>query len=310
MTRSKVVGGSRARLIGSRGATGVALVLAAGVLWSFGGVIVRGTTGLDAWHYLAWRSVGLIGMLWLLAAISGSNLPRATLSQPAIGWLAAVGLLFSSVMIIIALKTTTVANATFLASTGPVIAIVLALVVFSDRPTGGIIASATTALLGVGIMVLGEAEGGNLWGNIAAVASAVGFAVYSLCLRAEPGKDWSTAIWGQGWICLAVCIGAVALGGTVSAVSWQVLLPLFHGAVIICVGLLLFNRASSMVSAVNLTIIAQLETVLAPIWGWVILDELPPPTSIIGGAVIVIGVTGAGLAMVRPRTTIPPVAPT
>ena len=287
--------------------TGVGLVLAAGVIWSFGGILVRGTTELDTWQYLGWRSTGLIAMLWFLAAIRGANLPRATLAQPAIGWMAAVGLVFSSAMIIIALKTTTVANATFLASTGPVIALVLALVVFADRPTSGIIASTMTALFGVGIMVLGEADGGNLLGNLAAVASAVGFAVYSLCLRAQPGQDWTTALWAQGWICLGICIVAGLLGGLPAVASWQVLLPLFHGAVIICVGLLLFNRASSMVSAVNLTIIAQMETVLAPIWGWVFLDELPPPISILGGAVILVGVVGAGLAMVRPRKTIPPV---
>ncbi|MCG7505392.1 DMT family transporter [Mesorhizobium sp. IRAMC:0171] len=281
--------------------------MSAGVIWSFGAVLVRGTTTLDVWQYLGWRSIGLIAMLWVLAVLRGQNLPRATLRQAGIGWMAAVGLFFSSLMIIVALKTTSVANAVFLSSTGPVIALVLSGIVFSDRPTAGIVASALAALSGIGIMVLGDAGNGSSIGNIAAVASAAGFAVYSLCLRAQPGKDWSTSLWAHGWMCLLVCIVMAALKGPLFQGGWERAVPAFHGAIIIGVGLLLFNRASRMVSAVNLAIIAQTETVLAPVWGWALLAELPPMPSLVGGAVILIGVIGAGLATVRLATTIPPV---
>jgi drug/metabolite transporter (DMT)-like permease len=307
VSQSKVAGRLRTPLIGARGMMGVGLALAAGVIWSFGAVLVRGSTELDTWQYLGWRSVGLIGMLWLLGAARGVSLPRATLAQPPIAWIASVGLVFSSVLIILALKSTTVANATFLASTAPVIALVLALLVFADRPTRGIVVSALAALAGVGVMVVGEAGRGSLVGNLAAVGSAMGFAVYSLCLRAQPGKDWTTALWAHGWICLAVCVLVAILGGSGMRLGWQLLLPIFHGGVIIGCGLLLFNRASGMVSAVNLTVIAQMETVLAPLWGWVFLDELPPLTTILGGAIILVGVVGAGLAMVRSRGGVPPV---
>lgn len=307
MTRFGAVDGRRGELSGSGALVGILLVFAAGVIWSFGGVLVRGTTQLDIWQYLGWRSIGLVGMLWVVAASRGADLPRATLRQAGIGWMAATGLVFSSVMIVVALKTTSVASATFLASTGPVIALTLAVAVFPDRPTVGIVASALTALTGVGIMVLGDAGHGSLLGNLAAIASATGFAVYSLCLRARPGNNWSTSLWAHGWICLTVCIVAAAFSGSLFRTGWQVLLPLFHGGIIICAGLLLFNRASGMVSAVNLTIIAQTETILAPVWGWVFLAELPPLPSIIGGAVIMAGVIGAALAMVRASKTIPPV---
>ena len=100
--------------------------------------------------------------------------------------LAAGCLLLASIAFVYAVKTTTPANAAFLASLTPLVAVLLAKATVGERLTWVTIAAVAIAFVGLCITVIGDFEGGNLTGNIAALLSSVGFAGYAVCLRTDP----------------------------------------------------------------------------------------------------------------------------
>ncbi|HRE01294.1 MAG TPA: EamA family transporter, partial [Ilumatobacteraceae bacterium] len=74
----------------------------------------------------------------------------------------------------------------------------------------------------------------------------------------------------------------------------------FHGAVLIVVGTLLFNIGSRTVPAVAITVLAQSEIAFAPVWVYIALGEAPGIRSLIGGSIIVGAVIGKALFDARP----------
>jgi drug/metabolite transporter (DMT)-like permease len=293
---------------------GSMLALLAGTLWSFGGLTVRLAPDSDAWQYLIWRSAGLGIAVEAWSVLQGRGLltPRF-FGSGWIGWLAAICLSLAAVTFIFALKTTSVANALFLTSITPLLAVVLARAVLGEKLDWVTFGAIAVALIGVVVMVRGELGAGNLVGNVSAMLSSLGFAVYSVCVRREPGRDWLPSLVGYAWMTLLVCAAVTLVNGrTLVPPIQDVAMASLHGAVFIGVGITLFNLASPHVPAVGLTVLAQTEIVLAPIWVYLALGETPLPTTLAGGALILSAVFGMAIAGGRKglRKEPPPSPPT
>ena len=65
---------------------------------------------------------------------------------------------------------------------------------------------------------------------------------------------------------------------------------LLHGAVILAIGLVLLARGSRVVPGVTLVMLAQAETVAAPIWTYLVFNEVTTLSVIAGGMLILVAV--------------------
>jgi drug/metabolite transporter, DME family len=270
------------------------LAIGAGATWSFGAPIARSAQHADAWQYLIWRSIGVIVVVEVLTLLRHERprLPRAFRSGPVV-FVATLGLLAASFGFIYAVKNTTVANASFLASITPIIAIVISRIVLNERLTAVTIGAICLALVGLTITVAGDLQAGNLKGNAAALLSALGFAVYAVCVRSDPSADWAPVLPGYAFLMILLCGSACLVDGrTLLPPRGDVLLALFHGSVLIVIGTLLFNASALKVPAVAMAVFAQTELVLAPIWVFLKFGERPRPTTVLGGALILTAVIG------------------
>ncbi|MHC4983784.1 MAG: EamA family transporter, partial [Planctomycetota bacterium] len=115
-------------------APGVAMVLAAGVCLSFGGLIVRHIDAADIWLVVFYRSTAFtVTLLVYLAVIYRGRVLRPFL---AIGWeglVVALSLGAGSICYLLALSLTTVANVVFILSAGPFLTAMLGRVVLGER---------------------------------------------------------------------------------------------------------------------------------------------------------------------------------
>ena len=278
------------------------MALTAGVTWSLGAVTARTAHGMDAWQYLIWRSVGVIVVMGALAASRGEGSPfrRAFLA----GWVmrvACLSLMLASVAFIYALKNTSAANAAFLASVTPLLAVVLARVFIGEHLTLVTIVSIAVAFAGLLLMVTADGGGGNVKGNVAALLSSLGFAGYSVCVRSEPRRDWGPVMPGYALMAIVLCSAVTLVNGRGLVPPVQDIgRALLHGGVFIVVGTLLFNDASKHIPAVAMTVFAQTETVFVPLWIFLVIGERPAATSLVGGAVILTAVVGKAVFDARP----------
>lgn len=269
------------------------MAIGSGIVWSFGAVLKRLSADVDAFQYLIWRSIGIIVVIEVLSALRGQPLPtlRAWRSGR---WmmLANFGLFIASIAFVYAVDTTTAANAAFLGSLTPLVAVVFTRFLGEKLSRSTIIAIAV-GVVGLVLTVFGDLDAGNMLGNASALLASVGFAIYTISVRSDPTRDWSPVLSGYALLMIIVCsIVTIARDKPLVPAGDDIARALLHGAVFIVVGTLLFNAASKQVPAVPMTVFAQAEMVFVPIWGYFILHESPAPLAVLGGAIIFAAVIG------------------
>ncbi len=273
----------------------------AGVIWSVGALLTRLAGHADAWQYLIWRSVGVVVVMEIVSRVRGQGwmTPRA-FTQGRIMFIGTLGLMVASLAFVYAIKNTTAANAAFLASVTPLFAVVLSRVFLGERLTRVTIGALLLAMCGLAIMVVSDVNGGNMVGNVAALLSSLGFAVYTVCVRSEPHRDWSPILPGYASMMIVLCVIVTLLkGNPLLPPAADTTYALLHGGVLIVVGTLMFNIGSRTVPAVAMTILAQSEMAFVPFWIFLWFGEAPTMWALIGGAIILTAVIGKSVLDAR-----------
>lgn len=289
---------------------GSLFALSAGAIWSFGAIIARVADRSDAFQYLIWRSVGIVVVIEVLAIVQGRS-PRIVEAFTSGRRMMAANamLLLASLGFVYAVKTTSAANAAFLGSTTPLFGVIVARLFLGERinrRTGGAIALAFSGLV---IMVVGDLEVGNIVGDLAALSAAVGFACYTAIVRSAPHRDWAPVLPGYALMMIVICgVVTLANGKTLAPPAYDVSLALLHGGLFIVGGTLLYNSASKSVPAAAMTVFAQTEMVLVPVWAFIVLAELPETATLIGGTIIMVAVVGKAVLDARAHAETAPSA--
>ena len=271
--------------------------LGSGAVWSFGAITARLADEADAFQYLIWRSIAIIAVVEAIAVIRRRPpvTPQAYRSGPLM-LLACGCLLLASIAFVYAVKNTSPANAAFLASITPLVAVVLAHFTLGERLTVVTIVAVAVAFVGLLVTVAGDLGAGDMRGNVAAVMSSVGFAGYAVCVRSDVRRDWSPVMPGYALMMIVICsIITVSGGRTFVPPAEDIALAVLHGGVFIVVGTTLFNVASRQIPAVAMAVFAQTEMLFVPLWALIILDEQPSTQSLVGGAIIFSAVIGKAL---------------
>ncbi|GLS33850.1 EamA domain-containing membrane protein RarD [Mesorhizobium albiziae] len=281
---------------------GVALVTGSTVFFALAGVFTKSTTA-GPWTIAGWR--GLTGAALIAAYVLWRRRQGAgetTLRLGWRGWLLTVVGAVSSILFIASFKYTYVANVAVIYATVPFIAAAIEWALFRQRPRSRTMATAAISFAGVAIIVSGGLGAVNLFGDLLALAMTAGCALYLVMIRAF--RD-TPAVW-------AAAVSALIL----FAASWFVVDPLAVSAndvVVMCafgvsfaVAVILWTEGAKLLPAAEAGLLGTAEIPLAALFAWLLLAELPPATSVVGGAIILAAVlvhAGRDIATVRKDAT-------
>lgn len=278
-------------------ARGIVLIMAAGGFWSLGGLLFRLVEEATVWQVLLVRSVTLSLTLFCVMAARHRGAVFGefrTAGWPAVVGGCSLGITFTGFLF--SLAHTTVANAVFILSAAPFVAAPLAWLVLGERVRGATWAAMAVAVVGVGVMVAGGVRAGLVFGNLMALMTAVGFAVFAVSLRYGRRVDMLPTV------CVAGVITAVASGVMAESYIYTARdfgLSAAMGVVQIGAGMILFTMGSRHVPAAELTLLSLTEVVLAPIWVWLAMGEAPSVPTLVGGAIVFAAITGRALSGMR-----------
>jgi drug/metabolite transporter (DMT)-like permease len=145
--------------------------------------------------------------------------------------------------------------------------------------------------MGVLIMVGGQDNQSHIFGDIAALSAALGFAVFTISVRKGRTGDMMPAVFWSGVLCLPVMVLICIFTETPLRVgSKDALIALLLGIIQMGLGLLLFTLGSKTLPAAKMTLLALSEVFFAPLWVWLFLDERIPLQTLIGGSVILLAI--------------------
>ena len=280
---------------------GVALVLTAGIFWSFAGLAVRLIEHAVEWQILFYRSTTLVGFLccYILVARRGKFVASiqdgGTLAIKAGFWLS-----LAFVAWIYALTNTTVANALFMLSTAPFLAAIIGRLILKEvvLPSTWFFVALTTA--GVGVMVVEGLQLGTLFGTAMGLCAAIGFALFAVQLRQGRQTDLVPFVLWAGffaslWAGTMILLTSESFG--ISMRDW--LLCASMGVFQVGVGLVIFSHGSRHLSAAEITLLSMTEIVLGPLWVWLVIKEMPGFLTLIGGGIVMSAIAGQAIRTLR-----------
>lgn len=286
---------------------GMALVVAAAVLWSLMSLAIRLMGEAGTWQVLFYRSLALVPVLFAVIWRRSGGHPVARIMQA--GWpglIGGVGLVLAFAGAIFAIQSTSVANAVFLFAAAPLMTAVLAMLLLKEpvRPAtwGAIILAAA----GVFMMVReGLAMGAGL-GNLAALLSSVGFAAFTVTLRWGRLADMLPAVLIGGTLSIVAAGIVIALRGESFALPLRsILIAFVMGAGLLGLGMALYTAGSRVVPAAEIGLLSMAEVMLAPLWVWVFLGETASGGTLLGGAILIVAIALNAVTGMRHRP--PPV---
>jgi len=280
---------------------GMVLVVLAGILWSTQGLIFRQIHDAGTWATLFWRSVGMIPVLlaFLVWRAGGNPLPaiRAVGLAGALGGLGLVGAFAGAIF---SIQSTTIANAVFLFAASPFLTALIGWAALGERVRPETWAAMAVALTGIFVMVRGDLSGGAMAGNIAALLSALGFAVFTVTLRwGKVADSLPSVLLGGLFSLIAGALIAAQMGQTLAVPAPDALWAMAMGAVTLSGGMVLYELGSRVVPAAESALLSNIEVMLAPLWVWLFLNETASPATFLGGAILLVAVTMNGISGAR-----------
>ena len=144
---------------------------------------------------------------------------------------------------------------------------------------------------GVLLIVSSSGEAGRLWGNILSVGMGITYALTVVLARWERDVPTTEATLLGVLIVAAVSLPMANL--QVSAGNLAILAV--FGCFQMGVALILFTTGIRLIPAADAGLISVLESVVAPLWVWLLFAENPGPLTLAGGAVVIAAVTWAAL---------------
>jgi RarD protein len=286
---------------------GFFLVCFAGTLWSFGALIIRYMVEARnyQWQYLFYRGLTIaIVLLIYLMVKKGKTFITSFRHSGASGLLGACGLVAAFIGFIWSITLTTVANSLFMLATTPFVAAFLGIVFLKEKVRQLTWVAMVIALAGVLTMVLEGLEKGNFFGNLIALISATGFAVFSVSLRWRKETPQFTTIALAGIICVVFTMVILySQNSTVAMPLRNVYLSMLHGFMV-GIGLILFATGAKFLPAAELTLLSMVEVIGGVLWVYLPIfgiHEVPSMLTMIGGVIVLFAIIldGVGTGRVR-----------
>ena len=189
----------------------------------------------------------------------------------------------TSLTFITAVYNTSTANLVFILAFNTMFAALLSWMFLRQRPRPVTFAAMAAMILGIGIIVGDSIGSGTLFGDFMAGLSAFMVAAAITVTRAT-GRDMGFAALVAVIIPAAVAAVMVLHTGYDVAEPWWII---FNGAVVMPISFFCLATGPKYISGPEVAMFYLLETVLAPIWVWLIFAERPTTQSLIGGAILV-----------------------
>ncbi len=276
---------------------GILLLVASGFFLSTSGIALRLIEQADGWQILFYRSFALSLTIFLILFFQKGL--RVFDEFRGLGWndfLLAVFLGTGFVAYVFALLYNTVANALFIFSCAPFVAGFLGWILLGERVPTRTWFAICAAMVGLTIMVGSELAVSRYLATLIALWIPVSYAASIIAVRSSKRENMLAAL------CLA---GLVA--GSLSAIfvtdfaltPKDLVISLYLGVFQVGVGFALMVLGTRYVPAAQVGLLALVEPVLAPLWVWLGVGEVPGLATMVGGAIIFLALTTDGILNIQ-----------
>ena len=270
----------------------VLLILTGGTFMSFVGLYMRLLSHADGFQILFYRSLSLCFMVGLVCCLRRKVTPFNFLkSIDRNDFIIGIVLSLAFASYVFAMLYTTVASTLLILSATPFMAATIGWLWINERPRPITWLAMAFAIAGIYFMVKSGYQLGNSIGNLLALLSGFWFALMLVMARRSRKDDILGGTFIGGVICVVIGASMAFLIGTgLRVLTLDLVIILGMGAFGIGIGIALVTWGASHVPAAEVSILVLIESVLGPIWPWLLLGETMTLSEIFGGALVLASV--------------------
>jgi len=276
---------------------GILQLVASGFFLSTSGIALRIIEQANSWQILFYRSIALSVTILLILVFQKRS--RFFDEFRGLGWndfLLAVFLGTGFVAYVFALLHNTVANALFIFSCAPFIAGFLGWILLGERVATRTWFAIGVAMVGLAVMVISELTVSHYLGTMLALWIPISYAASIIAVRRSKRDN----------MLVALCLAGIVAGG-LSAIfvtdyaltSRDLIISLYLGVFQVGVGFTLVVLGSRYVPAAQVGLLALVEPILAPVWAWMGVGEVPGTATIVGGTIIFLAIFSDGILNIK-----------
>jgi len=267
----------------------IPVVILAGLIWSFGPLVVRylNEPNLVPWQYIFARGLTIFLVINLyLFFEEGKNFYKNYFRIGISGIIGGTGLGVAMITFIYSITNTSAAITLLCLAAMPFFTALLGFLFLKEKISINVWIAIIIATIGLIIIALGNTEKASLFGLIFGMISSIGFSIFSVTLRWRKETPKFTTVAFAGFFCFTIATIVILTNNMVFfSASYNGALFSLHGT-LVCMGLILYSIGSKAIPAAELTLLSLMEVVGGIFWVWVPIlgiNEVPSTNTIIGG---------------------------
>ena len=191
----------------------------------------------------------------------------------------------TNITFVVSIQNTNVANTLVMIATAPMLSAILGAIFLKEPPDKKTWISIIITFIAIIYIFFDSLKLGNFYGDILGFITAIGLAVGAVTIRSAKSKNLvPAAVVGKLFV---ATFALFFIESFVLENKDLVIVPLMC---ILCVAIpfVLVTIAPRFIPAAEVNLFFLLETIIGPIWVWMIIKEQPSVETLYGGAVIII----------------------
>ena len=243
-------------------------------------------SNVETWSLVFYRGIipfilVFIGML-LIYRLKFFNLLR---SNGYYGFAYVLTFSVTNIAFVVSIQNTNVANTLIMIATAPMLSAILGSFFLKENPDKKTWVAIFITFFAALYIFYDSIKLGNFFGDILGFVAAMGLAVGAVIIRSAKKLNLvPSAVVGK----LIIALFAMLFVKDYSLNNNDIYIVPLMCVMCVAIPFVLVTIAPSFITAAEVNLFFLLETIIGPIWVWLIIKEQPTPETIVGGAIIVL----------------------
>ena len=191
----------------------------------------------------------------------------------------------TNITFVVSIQNTNVANTLVMIATAPMLSAILGSIFLKEPPDKKTLISIIITFLSVIYIFFDSLKLGNFYGDILGFITAIGLAVGAVTIRSAKSKNLvPAAVVGK----LLVATFALLFVENFALINQDMIIVPLMCILCVAIPFVLVTIAPRFIPAAEVNLFFLLETIIGPIWVWLVIKEQPSVETLLGGVVIII----------------------
>ena len=242
-------------------------------------------SNLDTWGLVFYRGIiPFFSVFFGMLMIYQLNFFKILLKSGYQGIIYIITFSITNVTFVVSIQNTNVANTLVMVATAPMLSAILGSVFLKEHADKKTWISIIITLCAIIYIFFDSLKLGNFYGDILGFITAIGLAVGAVTIRSAKSKNLvPAAVVGK----LLVAIFALIFIENFTLIDKDLIIVPIMCIMCVAIPFVLVTIAPRFIPAAEVNLFFLLETIIGPIWVWLIIKEQPSLETLIGGLVII-----------------------